>query len=223
MEWAREGIVEALKARYWLYRQILRYFLWMRRLSGRAQWGMVLGLLLVQNMLPSLPGALAPLGNILFWCLIAFVFFTWTADPIFNLLLRLNRLGRLALSREQTWASNCVGACFLFALAALAAWALSGDGRFCLAALMAGWLVIPVAGTFKCRSGRPRLLMVLYTVLLAVLGAGGLGIFFGGGYLPRSYWELALQTAKSLCLAFFVGAAASTWLVNLLRFARFRG
>src|SRR5947199_251490 len=41
-QWARAGIVEALKARVFLYRWLLAYFLWMARLSGRAQWGILL-------------------------------------------------------------------------------------------------------------------------------------------------------------------------------------
>src|SRR5262249_2143492 len=38
LEWARAGIVEALKARYLIYRWILHYFLWMQKLSHKAQW-----------------------------------------------------------------------------------------------------------------------------------------------------------------------------------------
>ena len=103
LEWARQGIVEALKARHWLYRQMLRYFLWMSRLSSRARWGVLLALLFAQQVLASaVPPALAPLGDILFWCLLVFVLLTWTADPLFNLLLRLNRLeDALAVSRRH--------------------------------------------------------------------------------------------------------------------------
>lgn len=219
LEWAREGIVEALKARHWLYRQMLRYFLWMRRLSRRAQWGVVLGLLIAQRVLASdVPAALAPLSTILFWCLIAFLFLTWTAEPLFNLLLRLNRLGRLALSRKQIWASNCVGACLLLALIALAAWAVSGDSIYSLPALMAAWLVLPVAGSFKTSAGWPRLVMILYTILLIGMAAGAMSIFLFGEHLPRNTWDIALATAKYLSVAFFFGAAISTWLVNLLPF-----
>ena len=223
LEWAREGIVEALKARNWLYRQMLGYFLWMRRRSRRAQWGVLLGLLFAQRVLKSaVPPALAPLGEVLFWCLIAFVFLTWTADPLFNLLLRLNRLGRLALSREQIWASNCVGGCLLLALVGLAGWAVSGDGRFSLTALTSACLVLPVAGTFECSAGWPRRLMALYTVLLAVLGFAAVGILVFGEHLPRNTLEFALEAAKLLSGAFFLGAVASTWLVNLLQLGRLK-
>ena len=43
MEWARAGIVEAMKARNFVYRWMLAYFLWMARLDSRVRWGLVIG------------------------------------------------------------------------------------------------------------------------------------------------------------------------------------
>src|SRR5262249_11867800 len=43
MEYARAGIVEAMKPRHWIYALFLRYFLWMARLSGKAQWAIIIG------------------------------------------------------------------------------------------------------------------------------------------------------------------------------------
>lgn len=224
LDWAREGIVAALKARNFVYRQMLRYFLWMRRLSGRAQWGVILGLLIAQRILTSsaIPPALAPLANILFWCLLAFVLFTWTADPMFNLLLRLNRLGRLALSPQQIWASNFVGGCLLLAVVALTGWAVSGDFRFALTALVSACLIIPVAATFKCPAGWPRRVMAGYTILLAAIGFGAVGIAVFGDQLPQDFDAAALALFKMLLYLFLFGTPASTWLYNLLLIARLR-
>jgi tetratricopeptide (TPR) repeat protein len=225
LEWAREGIVEALKARNFLYRQMLRYFLWMRRLSGRAQWGVLLGLVLAQELLSSksIPPALIPISNLLHWLLIAFVVVTWTADPLFNLLLRINPLGRLALSREQIWASNCVGGFLLLALIALVGWAASGDFRFATTALVSACLILPVAGTFKCPTGWPRRVMGGYTILLAVLGFGAnafaaLAAF--GPFLPDRIRIILMLLSLPMLLLFFIGTVASTWLYNLLVLVR---
>lgn len=222
LEWAREGIVTALKAKHWLYRQMLRYFLWMRRLSGRAQWGVIIGLLIAQQVLTSsaIPPALAPFAEILFWGLIVFVVLTWTADPLFNLLLRLNRFGRLALSPQQIHASNWVGGCLLLALIALGWGLVRADARYTLAALMLGCLVIPLSGVFKCRAGGPRTIMALCTALLAVLGMCGVGILLVGQYLPRHNWNDALAASRVLVGAFFLGIFGSTWLVNLILMTR---
>lgn len=223
LEWAREGIVEALKARHFLYRQMLRYFLWMRRLSGRAQWGVLLGLVFAQELLASkgIPLALAPISNLLYWLLIAFVVITWTADPLFNLLLRVNPLGRLALSREQIRASNCVGGCLLLALIALVGWAVSRDFRFALTALVSACLILPVAAAFKCPTGWPRMVMAGYTILLAVLGFGANAIsVLGPFFLPAHIALLLMVLTVPMFLLFFFGIVASTWLYNLLILVR---
>lgn len=224
LEWAREGIVEALKARNLVYRQMLRYFLWMRRLSGRAQWGILLGLLIAQQVLSSkaIPPALAPLSTVFFWCLIAFVVLTWTADPLFNLLLRVNPLGRLALSQKQIWASNCVGGCLLLALVALVGWAASGDFRFASTALVSACLILPVAASFKCPPGWPRLVMAGYTILLAALGFGANAFAAFGPYLPDHIRLVLMLLSVPMLYLFFVGTVASTWLYNLFLLARLR-
>lgn len=224
LEWAREGIVAALKARHWLYRQMLRYFLWMRRLSRRAQWGVIVGVLLTQQLLASdvLPPALAPLGKIFLWSLVVFVLLSWTADPLFNLLLRLNRFGRLTLSREQIWASNCVGGCLLAALLALGGWAVSDDFRYAWAALVSAWLIIPIAAAFKCSAGWPRLIMASYTVLLAAIGFGTIALAAVIEYLPPRVAGVALAALPPLLLVFMLGGPASTWLYNVLVLTRLR-
>ena len=45
----------------------------------------------------------------------AFLMLTWISSPLFNLLLRFNRFGRLALSRDQRIASSWIGGCFVLA------------------------------------------------------------------------------------------------------------
>ena len=56
LDWARAGIVEALKARHLIYRLMLRFFLWMGRQARVAQWVIILGFLLR----PQTPGQHRP-------------------------------------------------------------------------------------------------------------------------------------------------------------------
>ena len=43
MEWARQGIVQAMKARYFIYRIMLGWFLWMMKLQQKTQWAVIVG------------------------------------------------------------------------------------------------------------------------------------------------------------------------------------
>jgi tetratricopeptide (TPR) repeat protein len=222
LDWAREGLVEALKARYPLYGLMLRYFLWMSGLSGRVRWAIVVGGLLGIRMLA---GTLAsiPVLNLLVGPLVIayflFIFLSWTADPLFNLLLRLNRFGRYALTREDVVASNWVGGCLLAALVALAALPLTGNVGFVVAAILLAGLVLPVAGTFKCRPGWPRTTMAAYTAILALVALAGLAL------LLTDPTDRGARTSGSDLGFLLVGLTAlglivSTWLAALLSMAR---
>ena len=218
-EWARQGIVEALKARHFIYAIMLRYFFWMSRLSQRAQWGVILAGYFGNRLLGSVADAnptLAPWLLPLRILYVIFVLLTWTAVPIFNLMLRLNRFGRLALSREQVVASNWIGGCLLLALLALAGCLFySFDSPFVLAALVFGFLVIPLAGTFRCSEGWPRKAMTIYTGLMAAAGLGGLLVIFAQAYrYPNAKAPSSLGLA--LIGVFFLGAIGSAWIANIL-------
>jgi tetratricopeptide (TPR) repeat protein len=177
---ARHGIVECLKTRYLVYRLILRFMLWMAGLRRWAQWALIIGgavsylaLLflaardreLVQYVWPFLGGYLT-LGIL-----------TWIADPLFNLLLRLDPYGRLALTASQLATSNWVGLCLVAAALLGLLGLIPGWHKIWLLAGMCGVLVIPVTGIFDCPIGRPRRIMFLYTLGLCVLGLLGFGCF----------------------------------------------
>jgi len=176
LAWAREGIVEALRARNPVYRLLLRYFLWMSRLQVRAQWGLILGAVILNNVLDSLAvnnPALRPFLAPFNYLYTAFAFLSWTARPLFTLLLRLDPFGRLALSDEEITASNWVGLCLLAALGSLVAAVVTGYGIFLTAAISALAMVVPVSGLFGFRRGKRRNFLTGYAVLLALLAIGG--------------------------------------------------
>ena len=181
MEWARQGIVEALKARHLLYGLMLRYFLWMSRLSPRTQWLVIIGAWFghraLRDAAKSQP-ALAPMVLPVTILYGAFVVLTWTADPLFNLLLRFNRFGRLALSEEQVVASNWLGGCLVAALLSGLWWLGTSYPLAGAAAIVSGFLALPLSATFRCHKGWPRNVMVVYTAALGLLGVGSLAMQF---------------------------------------------
>ena len=211
-EWARKGIIEALKARNVVYAVMLKYFLWMGKFSRRGQWGIILagyfgfrilGAIARDN--PDLAPWILPL-QILY---IAFALMTWLAYPFFNLLLRLNKFGRLVLSREQTVATNWFGLCLLLALVGLAMCAFKGFvAPWILIALVFGLLLLPVSAIFKCHTGSPRYIMAALTVLLALFGVGGI--------IARFANEGPSDAATTLLGLFILGTVASTWVANIL-------
>lgn len=175
LDWARAGIVEALKARHVLYRWMLGYFFWMSRLSRGAQWAVVIGLLAVfriVNYVNEIHPQLGVVTRPLIVAYLAFFVLSWLSRPIFNTLLRFNRFGRLALSAEDRLQSNLV---CLFLVPALIAAGLyivyneSAIGAFAvLAGVLCGFTAIFVANVFSCSRGWPRLTMIAGTVTYLV-------------------------------------------------------
>jgi tetratricopeptide (TPR) repeat protein len=217
-EWAQHGIVEALKARNFVYAAMLKYFFWMSRFSPRAQWGIILGGYFGNRLLGSLaktnPG-LAP------WILpvqvvyVCFALMTWMASPFFNLLLRVNRFGRLALSREQTVASNWFGACLLCALLGLISclWTATRDPGL-MAALVFGFLLLPVSAIFRCPSGWRRNAMAGLAVCLALLGLAAI-VLIAPSARPSPEEAANVRAGWGLFAFVAIGAAGSTWVTNI--------
>jgi tetratricopeptide (TPR) repeat protein len=214
-DWARAGIVEALKSKNPIYRWLLAYFLWMARLSEKAQWGVILGAYIGYRVLRSVAvnsPELAVWIQPLLWLYIAFAVLTWIGHPLFDLLLRLNRFGRLALSREQIIASNWVGLNLLVAVLLLVAALASGITDLLFTALMFGLLILPTSAIFKLHEGWPRNMMLLYTLgLLSCALVSSLLHFFP--VLPGGRSE---PLANVTMILFLVGIFASQFLANAL-------
>jgi tetratricopeptide (TPR) repeat protein len=177
---ARHGIVECLKTRYLVYRLMLRFMLWMAGLSKRAQWSLILGGAAAYLGLLGLEQTHPELKRFIWPVLIVYLSFgvlVWIADPLFNLLLRLDRFGRLALTPAQLSATNWVGLCLAGAVVGAITAALTRWPSMWFAAGLCGILVVPVTGIFNCPAGRPRRAMIAYTLLVALLGASGIGFF----------------------------------------------
>jgi Tfp pilus assembly protein PilF len=223
-DWARQGMVEALKARNIVYGLMLRYFLWMTHFSSRGQWAILLGgylgYLLLGSVAVSYP-ALAPWIlplRILYCC---FALMTWLASPLFNLMLRVNRFGRHVLSREQTIASDWFGVCLLFALLSLAGWCLTHFNDFYLiAALIFGLLLLPVSSVYRCAAGWPRKTMAGVTIGLVLAGLGSIAADAMAEFQgPRSAES---NFGSGLFTIFIIGICASTWIANFLCSKRVR-
>jgi hypothetical protein len=207
LEFARQGMLEALKARNPVYRVMLAYFLWMGRQSGWTQWAVVIGVYFSSRFLsratferPEQAWVLVPV-LVLFYL---FVYLTWTARPLFNLLLRFDRFGRYVLSGEERRASTWFGACVAVAVACFAS-LLAGMSLVALAAGIGALVIsVGVAATWA-REGRARVILAVATAALALIGIAGIGALATGA-----------AVAGSLVLAFFVGFLGLQILANVV-------
>jgi tetratricopeptide (TPR) repeat protein len=215
LEWARAGIVEALKARYLVYRLMLRFALWMGRQSTAAQWIILLAFVFGRKALTNIARANPTLAPFIWPVLVltfAFLVLTWIASPLFDLLLRFNRFGRLALSREQRTASSWIGGCFLLAVSCSLAYVLARSTVGFAGMVYFGLLLMPLSATFGQEHRNPRRLMAAYTAVVAALGLPIMSLLVLGEASP---WK-DVKAAAALIPYFIGGAALSTWISAFL-------
>ena len=206
-DWARQGMVQALKARNLIFRLLLGYFFWMARLSSQARWGVILGGYIGYRVLRSVAQNNESLRVVIYPLLIAyglFVLLTWIGDSLFNLLLRLDRYGRHALSDEQIRAANLVGLCLLAAVV-MGGIFFAGFPHVLLPAVALALLAVPVSATHGAIEPRSRKILGACTIAIALAALSGAGMGLAG-----------LEAAAALAGVAILGCFLFTWLANLL-------
>lgn len=197
LEYARQGMLEALKARNPLYRGMLAHFLWMGRQSRKIQWAFVIltvvGLRVVRSVAEDNPN----LGLILWPVVVVgylFIYLSWTAGPMFNLLLKLDRFGRLVLSRREARDATWFGLSLLPVVGAAAWWFEKRTTIPLLSVIAAVMLSVCVAATVNAEGRKRRLLGVASAALAALAVAA---IFSPGLFTLFFLGFLAFQLASN--------------------------
>ena len=211
-EWARQGIVEAMKAKFFIYGWLLRFFLWTSHLNRRAQFGLMVGGYFGYRILNGLADRnpdLAPWIRPICIAYLVFVVMTWIGTALFNLLLRLNRFGRLALLREETRTSNWVGGALLIGLIFLVDCLVWGHWSSLLPALMFGFMSFPLSRIYTCPRGWPRNTLILCTLCMALMAVGSatlllLATHVIDGDLQSIFGGLGVTIFYWFCLTIFV-------------------
>jgi Flp pilus assembly protein TadD len=217
-EWARAGIVEALKARNFIYRWMLAWFLWMSRLTPGTRWGVVIGAYIGQRVVQELARnspELAPYLWPLLYAYYVFALLTWLAPSLFNLLLRLDRFGRYALSTDEIRGANLLAGCLLAAGASLAALFTTGHEVWLVAAIYTGLLSLPASAIYVCNSGWPRQLMTLITVALLASSLFVLIVIWFEHSLPPAALNVAAPFVAFLPLGMIASQFAANYLTQV--------
>ncbi len=178
-EWARQGLMHALRARYPVYGLTLRYSLWMQKHSHRLQQQITLatylGARFFRELLTRYPGLVVFMGPLLvIWRL--FCYFTWTARAATTLLLRSSKYGRALVNREEMAESNIVGLCWIGALIAWSFHTWVDPFTFFGRIAPPVFLSLPMAwaGAFDCHEGWPRKAGYGLAAVMTGAGVGGL-------------------------------------------------
>lgn len=198
LEWARQGMREAMKAVNPLYRPMLGFYLWTERLSPGANIALLLSFPIAQRIIGAVGRSnpdLVPILTPLSYALLFFVYLTWCAHALADTTLMLSRDGRLCLRRSERLFCGVIGICFLGGFGA-AIWGYFFIDRWLVfaAGLVALCMVIPISALARMEpKTKPFIAQSVITSALA-----GLGVF--------------MILDPSLLVVFILAIVASTWL-----------
>lgn len=221
LDQARAGIVECLKARNFLYRQLLAFFLWMSRKGGTFRNVLIFGAFFFFRGLRAFAEeypAIKPVVIPLLVVYTLFVLLTWTGDPIFNLLLRLDKDGRIALNRREIRASNWIGGLLSGVAVSILLGFVTGQNLLFFVALGLYFLIFPMVVLFRASEGWPRRFMTYYLFGMVLVGAIGTGLGTWSAMQPASSpLNSGIKKAFMLCGILYLGASIlASWVGNII-------
>jgi tetratricopeptide (TPR) repeat protein len=172
-DYARAGLVEAMKARYLVYRLVLGYFLWMNRLAHRAQFAIVVGGWIGYQLVRGFARQNPEYEWITTPLLVAYVTFamlTWLASPLMDLALRLHPIGKFALSANQRRTANIVGGLLLAGAVLFVIGRIGVVGTLDILAVAVAIAALPGSLIFRASAGWPRNAEIAMTATPVALG-----------------------------------------------------
>jgi len=172
-EFARSGMMEAIKTGNFFYRWFYLATTAMSRLDQRVAWGLIIGMWLGMRGLDQLATAypaarpwIMPIT--LFYLLL--VMSSWILRPLFDMTLRFHPFGRHLLSRKERWASNIIAGTIVSGiLFSIRPFMYSGSLSLSfLTILLSLYLTIPVKVAFDTQPLWARVLSAVIAVGFAL-------------------------------------------------------
>ncbi|MBN2486800.1 MAG: tetratricopeptide repeat protein [Bacteroidales bacterium] len=172
-DYAQAGMLQALKARYMVYRLFLKYAFFMNNLKGKLQWAIIIGLYLIFryfNKIAIENPALRPVVVPIIVIYVLFALSTWIIGPLSNLFLRFNFYGRYLLSKTEKLSSMFTGISVLLSILALIAYAVSPDKVFLAMAAFGIIMMVPFGSMLSGESKKSRYALITYSTIMFITG-----------------------------------------------------
>ncbi|AUC79243.1 hypothetical protein CW736_07545 [Nonlabens sp. MB-3u-79] len=177
--YAQAGMMQALQARYFVYRWFLKYQFWLGNMGAKYQWFFIIGFYLgtraisyAAETVPALEPFLTPVVVLL--ALIALS--TWVIGPVSQLLFSFNTYAKFLLSTKEKQAVIFTAVCILVSLSGVTGYLLLDDFRFLMLAIAGLILMIPWSMFYM--ETKPALMMPLAAGIMTLIAGIALYISF---------------------------------------------
>ncbi|MBT1703346.1 tetratricopeptide repeat protein [Chryseosolibacter indicus] len=118
-EYARQGMLESIRATNLYYRLFLKYAFWMQGLTPQVRWAVIiLGYVMIRGLdsVSNALGTFAPIAQAVVIVYTTFAISTWIIGPVSNIFLRFHAFGKYVLTEEEIDVANRCAALLLMAV-----------------------------------------------------------------------------------------------------------
>lgn len=186
-EQARTGLLESLKAKNILYRIFLNWMFFMAKQTEQAQWLIIIGAYFGYKYLYSAAQTYPILMPLVVFLAVSF-YATWMMTPLFNLFIKLDKVARYALTKEESRSANLVGIGLLLGGGSFLAYWLLQDQLFALFGFFILSILIPATSYYRFVGTDKEEYALWSLVGLAGLGLGAITIILMGNSLGAMLW-----------------------------------
>ncbi|MBN1118410.1 MAG: tetratricopeptide repeat protein [Bacteroidales bacterium] len=199
-QYAQVGMMQALKAKYLIYRMFLKYAFWMSNMKGKMQWLVIIGFLVIIRLFRWLAAEM-PETRLVFVPVIAlyilFAISTWVIGPLSNLFLRFNFYGKYLLSQLEKLAASFTGVSLLIGFTGVILYLVLKQEAYLALAAFGIIMMIPLGSMFSSNTKKGKTIFIAYTATMFILGAFALAISFKTG--------IAINGLSFIFILMFVG------------------
>lgn len=187
-EQARIGLLESLKAKNILYRLFLNWMFFMGKQTEQAQWLIIIGAYFGYRYLYTAARTYPILMPLVVFLAISF-YATWMMTPLFNLFIKLDKVARYALTKEESRSANVVGVGLLLGAASFLAYWGTQEQIFSLLGFFILSILIPASSYFRF-VGTDKEQYALWSLLgLAGLGVAAIATILLENELGFMFWS----------------------------------
>ncbi len=203
LEYARLGMVEAIKAKNPLYRLFLKYQFFMSKYSTSGQVAIMIAFIVGRNFIGNLSDTY-PLLKPVFYALIFLGLLTLIMKPFGDIFLRLDSYGKMVLSDKEKRRSEIVGVGILICVISAICY-LSTDYMMWFTSMIVSFgIIIPLSDAVENDFfGTKNYLPAILTLFIIICGA-------------ISLFSIFVQNIDSQTFIYFTyGVVVYIWLLNL--------
>ncbi|MCK8522800.1 tetratricopeptide repeat protein [Aquimarina sp. D1M17] len=202
--YAQEGMLEAIKAKNFVYRAYLKYAFWISNMKTQNQWFFIIGIYIVYRFLvKSVQFSQYP--YLVFLIIVPYLLFAlggWIIGPLSNMILLFHSYGKYLLDKNDKLSGMIFFSCLLVSILSFGLFFGLGQDVFLLISVSALCAIIPLAKGALKEDKYSKI--ISFAIGAIIICAGLIGPFFTT--------DLMFLGTVSL-----LGLVAYTWIGNFLK------